>query len=45
VTRVMVPSWVLLAGIALCLAVIAAAATAIYLGSLRESRRPDRADD
>jgi hypothetical protein len=36
-----VPSWVLLAGIAVCLAVIAAAALAIYLGSLREPSRPD----
>jgi len=36
-----VPSWVLLVGALLCLALAAALAVAIYLGSGREPSRPD----
>lgn len=37
----MVPSWVLLAGVTLCLVIVAALAAAIYLGAGREPSRPD----
>jgi hypothetical protein len=37
----MVPSWVLLLGLAVCLGIVALLAVGIYLGADREPSRPD----